>query len=534
MTDTSHASANDSALTDLFIIGGGINGCGIARDAAGRGLSVTLAEMSDLAAATSSSSTKLFHGGLRYLEYFEFRLVREALIEREVLLKAMPHISWPMRFVLPFHKDMRFDNTTPTSKLLTTFMPWMKGRRPAWLIRLGLFMYDTLGKRGILPGTTTVDLTRDEAGKPLQPKFRKAFEYSDCWVEDARLVVLNARDAAQRGAEILTRTKVVGATRHADHWEIRLKDLVTGQESLRRAKMLVNAAGPWVADVLRQTLRQNSRETVRLVRGSHIVVPKLYDHDRCYFFQGQDGRIIFAIPYEEDFTLIGTTDADHTDPETAPRCTKEEQDYLVRFASQYFKQPISRDQIVWTYSGVRPLYDDGASSATAATREYVLTLDQTQAPLLNVFGGKITTYRKLAEAALAKIKQAFPALPDDWTAGVALPGGDFAVGDVQALREKLAAEYPFLTPYAVRRLIRAYGTEAWQVLGEARSEADLGQSFGATITARELDWAISREWVRSGEDYLWRRTKLGLRLTEPERAAVEDYIRNQLAAHPGA
>ena len=520
MTDSSQSTET----TDLFIIGGGINGCGIARDAAGRGLSVTLAEKNDLASATSSASTKLFHGGLRYLEYFEFRLVQEALIEREVLLRAMPHISWPMRFVLPFHKDMRFDNTTPTSKLLTTFMPWMKGRRPAWLIRLGLFMYDTLGKRGILPGTTTVDLTRDEAGKPLQSKFKKAFEYSDCWVEDARLVVLNARDAESRGTEILTRTEVINATRHADHWEIRLRDLATGEEETRRAKMLVNAGGPWVADVLRQKLGQNSRENVRLVRGSHIVVPKLYDHGRCYFFQGQDGRIIFAIPYEEDFTLIGTTDADHPDPETKPVCTEEEQDYLVRFASNYFERPVTREQIVWTYSGVRPLYDDGASSASAATREYVLTLDTAQAPLLNVFGGKITTYRKLAEAALEKINEVFPELPEKWTAGVALPGGDFPVEGVTELGAKLAQDYPFLTPYAVRRLIRAYGTEAWDVLGDATTPSDLGEDFGATITARELDWTIQNEWVRSGEDYLWRRTKLGLRLDADARGAVNRYI----------
>ncbi|KUP92012.1 glycerol-3-phosphate dehydrogenase [Tritonibacter horizontis] len=515
----------DSPMTDLFVIGGGINGCGIARDAAGRGLSVVLAEKNDLASATSSASTKLFHGGLRYLEYFEFRLVREALIEREVLLKAMPHISWPMRFVLPMHRDMRFDNTTPTSKLLTTVMPWMKGRRPDWLIRLGLFLYDTLGKRGILPGTATLDLTADPAGKPLKSKFKKAFEYSDCWVEDARLVMLNARDAAARGARILTRTEVIRASRHADHWQVHLRDTETGVESLHRARMLVNAGGPWVADLLRDTLGQNSRETVRLVRGSHIVVPKLYDHDRCYFFQGQDGRIIFAIPYEEDFTLIGTTDADHADPDTKPVCTEAEQDYLVAFASTYFDCPVTREQIVWTYSGVRPLYDDGASSASAATREYVLTLDQSQAPLLNVFGGKITTYRKLAEAALAKITRVFPSLPEDWTAGVALPGGDFAVGDVPALREKLAADYPFLSPYALRRLIRAYGTEAWEVLGNAKRAEDLGQAFGATITARELDWVVAREWVRTGEDYLWRRTKLGLRLTEPEAAAVDAYIR---------
>ncbi|MDE4191555.1 glycerol-3-phosphate dehydrogenase [Phaeobacter gallaeciensis] len=520
----------DQKITDLFIIGGGINGCGIARDAAGRGLSVSLAEMNDLASATSSASTKLFHGGLRYLEYFEFRLVREALIEREVLLKAMPHISWPMRFVLPFHKEMRFDSETPTSRLLTRIMPWMKGRRPAWLIRLGLFLYDTLGKRGILPGTRKLDLSRDEAGAPLKDKFQTAFEYSDCWIEDARLVVLNARDAQARGAEIMTRTKVLAAERAEDHWLIHLKDSLTGQVFTRRSRMLVNAAGPWVAEVLNQKLGQNSREGVRLVRGSHIVVPKLFDHGRCYFFQGTDGRIIFAIPYEEDFTLIGTTDADHPDPETAPTCTPEEQDYLIDFASQYFKKPLHRDDILWTYSGVRPLYDDGASSATAATREYVLSLDTGNAPLLNIFGGKITTYRKLAEAALAKISEALPGVGGNWTAGVPLPGGNFAVKDVTKLQADLAADYSFLTPYWARRLIRAYGTEARLILGDAKSAQALGHDFGATITERELDWAIANEWVRSGEDFLWRRTKLGLRLTEEERAAVDTYIKDKIAA----
>lgn len=515
-------------ITDLLIIGGGINGCGIARDAAGRGLSVTLAEKGDLASATSSASTKLFHGGLRYLEFFEFRLVGEALKEREVLLRAMPHISWPMRFVLPFHRDMRFESDTPTSRLLSFVMPWMKGRRPAWLIRLGLFLYDSLGRRDLLPGTRRLDLSQDEAGRPLKRKFKTAFEYSDCWVEDARLVVLNARDAEARGAEILTRTEVTGATRHADHWEVTLKDHASGAETTRRAKMLVNAGGPWVADLLKGTLGVNSRETVRLVRGSHIVVPKLFDHGRCYFFQGTDGRIIFAIPYEEDFTLIGTTDADHDAADNAPVCTEAEQEYLAAFASEYFEKPVSRADVVWTYSGVRPLYDDGASSATAATREYVLTLDRDAAPLLNVFGGKITTYRKLAEAALEKISAVFPQVPGAWTEGVALPGGGFPVGDSAALTNKLAADYPFLSAYAARRLIRAYGTEAWEVLGDVKTAEDLGQDFGATITARELDWAIAKEWVRSGEDYLWRRTKLGLRLDEAQQAAVSGYIENQI------
>lgn len=362
-------------IVDLFVIGGGINGCGIARDAVGRGLSVELAEMNDLASATSSASTKLFHGGLRYLEYWEIRLVREALIERETLLKAMPHISWPMRFVLPYHKDMRFESDTPTSKVLNVVMPWLKGRRPAWLIRFGLFMYDNLGGRKILKGTTSLKLKGTPVGAPLQDRFEQAYEYSDCWIEDSRLVVLNARDAQARGALINVRTKVVSATQVGGMWQITL-EAQGGERRIVTARMIVNASGPWVEDIIRSTMRINSNEGVRLVRGSHIVTRKLYDHDKCYFFQGEDGRIIFTIPYETDFTLIGTTDADHVDVHEKPVCTPQEQDYLLDFASKYLKQPVTRDDIVFTYSGVRPLYNDGATSATAATRDYVLKLDQ--------------------------------------------------------------------------------------------------------------------------------------------------------------
>jgi len=508
---------------DLFIIGGGINGCGIARDASGRGLSVALAEMKDLAWATSSASTKLFHGGLRYLEFFEFRLVREALKEREVLLRAMPHISWPMRFVLPFHRDMRFDSETPTSRLLTMFMPWMKGRRPAWLIRLGLFLYDHLGGREILPGTRSLDLDDGPVGAPLMDKFQRAFEYSDCWVEDSRLVVLNARDAADRGARIMTRTKVVFAERRDDLWHVQLE----GEDGVSRtvtARCLINAGGPWVSEVIQNTLRINSTEKTRLVRGSHIVTRRLFDHDRCYFFQGTDGRIIFAIPYENDFTLIGTTDQDHPDPSEPPVCTDAEVDYLIDFANGYFKQPITRDDVVWRYSGVRPLYDDGASSATAATREYVLSLDDNGAPLLNVFGGKITTYRKLAEAALDKVAPFFAGLDAPWTAGAPLPGGDFPVADFESICEETRRAHPFLDLRWARRLVRAYGIDALVLLDGARTAADLGRDFGATITARELDWAMDREWASCAEDFLWRRTKLGLRLNAEEVAAIDAYM----------
>ncbi len=491
---------------DLFVIGGGVNGCGIARDAAGRGLSVTLAEMGDLASATSSASTKLFHGGLRYLEYYEFRLVREALIERETLLRAMPHISWPMRFVLPLHKKMR----------------------PGWLIRLGLFIYDHLGGRKILPGTRTLDLTRDPAGKPLKPFLKRAFEYSDCWVEDSRLVVLNARDAEAKGAKILTRAKVVGARREADLWHVEVER--DGQTETHRARVLVNAGGPWVSRIITGTLGVPSTEGVRLVRGSHIVTKRLFDHDRCYFFQGADGRIIFAIPYETDFTLIGTTDQDHQGEPGEARCSEAEQDYLCAFASEYFARPVTRADIVWTYSGVRPLYDDGAKSATAATRDYVLSLNTEGAPLLSVFGGKITTHRRLAEHAMAKLAPFFPRASGPWTAGKPLPGGDFPVLGFDDLVAGLRRDYPFLSAFHARRLARAYGTEARMILGAAKTASDLGRDFGATLTEAELLWLIHREYARSAEDVLWRRTKLGLRLSADQQAALAAWMTEEVPA----
>ncbi len=519
-------SESDAEIVDLFVIGGGINGCGIARDAAGRGLSVVLAEMNDLASGTSSASTKLFHGGLRYLEYLEIRLVREALIERETLLKAMPHISWPMRFVLPYHPAMRFESETPVSRFLSVLMPWMRGRRPAWLIRAGLLMYDTLGGRKILPATRTVDLRTDPAGVPLQDRFEKAFEYSDCWVEDARLVVLNARDAEARGARIMTRTKVISADRAEDCWRVTVEDQQGGTQVFG-ARVLVNAGGPWVEDVIRGVIGLNSVEGVRLVRGSHIVTKRLYDHDKCYFFQGEDGRIIFAIPYETDFTLIGTTDCEHDGDPADAVCTPQEQDYLCAFASNYFARPVTRDDIVWTYSGVRPLYDDGETSATAATRDYVLSLDiEGGAPVLNVFGGKITTYRRLAESALAKIVPFLPKKGGKWTAAVPLPGGDFAVGGVLALTQDLRRACTFLDPYWAGRLIRAYGTEAREMLGDAAKAADLGRDFGGTLSEREVRWLMDREYARTAEDVVWRRTKLGLRMTAAEIADLDDWMQD--------
>lgn len=514
---------------DLLIIGGGINGCGIARDAIGRGLSVCLAEMNDIGSATSASSTKLFHGGLRYLEYFEFRLVREALIEREVLLKAMPHIAWPMRFVLPYHPSMRFDLSTPTSKLLSTVMPWMKGRRPAWLIRLGLFIYDNLGGRKILPATRNVDLSTAPEGTPLADRFEKAYEYSDCWVEDSRLVVLNARDAEQRGATVHTRSKVITADVADGLWSVQIKDAGSGKTKTVTARMVVNAAGPWVGDVLRGTLKSNQQGNVRLVRGSHIVTKRLFDHDKCYFFQGTDGRIIFAIPYETDYTLIGTTDQDHPDPSQKPECTPEERDYLIDFINGYLAKPISQDDVFWTYSGVRPLYDDGASSASAATRDYVLKLDQSRgAPALNVFGGKITTYRRLAESALEQIGDVLPDVGKPWTAGVALPGGDFAVDGVGALVTATKNAYPFLTDRWALRLIRAYGTQAKDVMGDAKTAADLGTLFGADLTEREVVWLIKNEYARTADDVVWRRSKLGLRMTPDQIADLDLWMKSHV------
>jgi glycerol-3-phosphate dehydrogenase len=486
---------------DVFVIGGGVNGCGIARDAAGRGLSVFLAEQNDLASGTSSASTKLIHGGLRYLEHYEFRLVREALIEREVLLQAAPHIIWPLRFVLPHHS----------------------GLRPRWMIRLGLFMYDHLGGRKILPPTRSVDLTRDETGKPLKDEFTRGYEYSDCWVEDARLVVLNARDAKARGAEIRTRTKVVSARRDGTEWTVDIDS--NGKTETIRAKALINSAGPWVSQVLGQVIGRNDPDKIRMVKGSHLVVDKLYDHDRCYIFQNADGRICFAIPYETNFTLIGTTDEDHKGDPGKPECSDAEKDYMLGAVSEYFKKPVTRAQVRWAYSGIRPLYDDGASKAQEATRDYVLKLDRPegQAPLLSVFGGKITTARKLAESVMDEIKPFFPAMKGEWTAKSTLPGGAIAHDAVETRITELQKKYSFLKPQNVRRLFRAYGTEVESILGDAQFAADLGQTFGP-VTEKEIEHLRKNEWVVTADDVLWRRSKLGLHMKPEEQEALRVYM----------
>jgi glycerol-3-phosphate dehydrogenase len=491
---------------DLAIIGGGINGCGIARDAAGRGLSVYLCEMNDLASGTSSWSTKLIHGGLRYLEYYEFRLVREALMERELIWAMAPHIVRPLRFVLPHHK----------------------GLRPAWLLRLGLLIYDHLGGRKRLPATRNVDLAAEVTGAPLKRGlFTRGFEYSDCWVDDARLVVLNARDAAERGATISTRTRAVSTERHADHWTLTAENQWTGARETIRAKVLVNAAGPWVEQVLKGTIRVNADAGVRLVQGSHIVVPRLYDHDRCYIFQNADGRIIFAIPYEQDFTLIGTTDRDYSGDPADVAATADEIAYLCAAASEYFTTPVTPERVVWTYSGVRPLYDDGASEARAATREYVLELDEgeARAPVLSVFGGKITTYRRLADTVLEKLAPHLPAMRADrrhWTGREPLPGGDFPIDGQLALAADFRRLRPALSDATALRLARAYGTRARRFL-----DGDPGRDFGAGLTEAEVRYLMREEWAATTDDVLWRRSKLGLRLDEAQVASLAAWMASE-------
>ncbi|MCG6115749.1 MAG: glycerol-3-phosphate dehydrogenase [Mesorhizobium sp.] len=496
-------------MHDIFIIGGGINGCGIARDAAGRGHSVFLAEMNDLANGTSSGSTKLIHGGLRYLEHYEFRLVREALMERERLWHSAPHIIWPLRLILPHHK----------------------GLRPAWLLRLGLFLYDHIGGRKLLPTTRSIDLRSDPAGRALKPGFERAFEFSDCWVDDARLVVLNARDAADKGAEIRTRTKAVAARREGDHWVVEIEDLMTGAREEIQARMLINAAGPWIDRVLGQTIGRNDAHNVRLVKGSHVVIRRKFEDPRSFFFQNSDGRIFFAIPYEDDFTLIGTTDEDFPGDPANAAISDSEIDYLCASASEYFAEPVRREDIVWTYAGVRPLFDDGADAAQEATRDYVLKVEKKSgAPLMNIFGGKITTYRRLAEAALEKIEKQIGAKGKPWTAKSVLPGGDFGVDEVEARIEALCTQFPFLARTHARRLIRLYGTRARTLLGDARSVRDLGRHFGADLYAAEVDYLMRLEWAQEAQDILWRRTKLGLRLDAKQAAALDAYVSEAMAA----
>lgn len=489
---------------DLAVIGGGINGCGIARDAAGRGARVLLLEAGDLAQGTSSASTKLIHGGLRYLEHREFALVREALQERERLWALAPHLIRPQRFILP---------QTP-------------GLRPGWLLRLGLFLYDHIGGRKRLPPTETIRLSRHPAGAPLKPDLTRAFVYSDCTVDDARLVVANARDAADRGAKVRTRTPVTGLAREGDLWRI------TSPRGSFLARAVVNAAGPSVLALLDLAgLRGGHR--LRLVRGSHLVVPRLFDHPFAYFFQLPDGRIFFAIPFETDFTLIGTTDADHAGPLDRVEASAEEIAYLCAAASRYFSRPVAPEDAVWTFAGVRPLVDDGSGRPEAATRGYRLDLSPAQAgaPLLSVFGGKITTYRHLAQQAVDLLAPRLPSLRGNsgWTGKTALPGGDFAVDGMDALVARLRQDYPFLAPAQALRLVRAYGTAASAILGDARSLQDCGEHFGHGLTAREVRHLMAREWAQTADDVLWRRSKLGLRFSPAQAGRLADWLMEQTA-----
>lgn len=478
---------------DLLVVGGGINGAGIARDAAGRNMSVVLAEQHDLASHTSSASTKLIHGGLRYLEQYEFRLVREALRERERLLAIAPHIIWPLRFVLPV----------------------APGMRPAWLLRAGLFLYDHIGGRRTLPGTQSLRLDGTGLGAGLAPGLRRGFAYSDAWVQDSRLVVLNAMDAAARGARVLTRTRLVRARRVDGVWEAVLQ-AGDGGETTLRARAMVNAAGPWVSALIAGALGVNSARRTRLVKGSHIVTRRLYAGEHAYIFQNPDGRVVFAIPYEERFTLIGTTDEAFSGDPAGVRISAAEEDYLCDAVSRFLARPVRAADIVWRYAGVRALFDDGSASASEVTRDYVLDLDAPAggAALLSVFGGKITTYRRLAEHALAKLGARGRA----WTGGAALPGGDMP-GGFAAYAAAFGARHADVAPARRMRLLRAYGTRAEDILA-----APQGEDFGAGLTAAELRYVRQAEFARTGEDVLWRRGKLGLHLTAEQAARVEDFM----------
>jgi len=494
---------------DLLIIGGGINGAGIARDAAGRGLSVMLVEQDDLASHTSSASTKLVHGGLRYLEYYEFRLVREALMERERLLTMAPHIIWPLQFVLPHSK----------------------AQRPAWMVRAGLFLYDHLARRERLPASRAVRFCSGPTGmhpasSVLQAHYRRGFTYADCWVEDSRLVVLNAMDAASRGATIRTRTKLISAHPEGAVWEAEIQTAGGGRETVT-ARALVNAAGPWVGEILSAKPVRNDGKTMRMVKGSHIIVKRLYEGHYAFILQNPDKRIVFAVPYEQDFTLIGTTDIPYTDDPATVTISPEETLYLSESVSRYFRIPVTPAQVVRSYSGVRPLYDDHAKNAAAVTRDYVLdvTGGGSQPALLSVFGGKITTFRKLAEHALEKLLPVMGSEPGKgWTSSIALPGGDMKNADFESYLASIIANHPGFPEKYLHRLVRAYGTRALQILGQAASLADLGEEFGGHLTAAEVDYLVQHEWARTAEDILWRRSKLALHVPAGTREKLTAYL----------
>ena len=484
---------------DLLVIGGGINGAGIARDAAGRGAKVLLVEKDDFASHTSSASTKLIHGGLRYLEHFEFRLVRESLIERERLLRMAPHIIWPLRFVLP-HDE---------------------GLRPKWMLRLGLYLYDNMGGRKILPPTSTVDLRHFPHSEILEDRLVKGYEYSDCWVEDARLVVLNAMAARESGADVRTRTECVGLERGSEHWTATLRDS-RGETSIT-ARIVVNAAGPWVDEILGQAIPEVAHKNLRLVKGSHLVFPKLYEGRHAYIFQNKDNRIVFAIPYEREFTLVGTTDVLFRDDPDRVEISDEEQHYICDAINEYLKVDVAPDHAIWSYSGVRPLYEDNSSNNSTVTRDYVFELDDNDgAPaILSIFGGKLTTFRKLAEHALEKLGGLGG---EAWTEDATLPGGEIDPTRFDHFFAEKMAQYPWLGPEGVRRLIRAYGTRIDQILGAAQSIEDLGAHMGGDLYEAELVYLVREEFAQSAKDVLWRRTKLGLHLDSEAQKRVTEWF----------
>ena len=491
---------NIPSQVDMLIIGGGINGAGIARDAAGRGLSVALCEQNDFASATSSASTKLIHGGLRYLEHYEFRLVGEALAEREVLLRIAPHIAWPLRFV----------------------MPHAKGLRPGWMIRAGLLMYDRLGGKTTLPRSKGISLLRTPYGAGLKTEFHKGYIYSDAWVDDARLVVLNLRSAADHGAAILPRTRFLNARRENGLWHAEVEDLGTQQRHTVRARMLVNAAGPWVSQVAGTLGKARTKASVRLVKGSHIVVPKLYEGEHAYIVQDSGKRIIFMIPYERDFTLIGTTDMVVDNIADGAKISQQELDYLCTQVSRYSAKPVTPDQVVWSYSGIRPLYDDGSEDPSAVTRDYTLVLEDgdVNVPQLSVYGGKITTYRKLAEAAMDKLTPWLGDATRKWTGTEALPGGDLPAGGQDAFLPQLVQRYPSMPEALLTALMQRHGTVALSILGDAKKPADLGENFGGNLYEREVRHLMENEWAQTADDILWRRTKAGLHMTPQQRARL--------------
>ena len=498
---------------DVLVVGGGINGAGIARDAAGRGLRVLLCEKDDLAAHTSSASTKLIHGGLRYLEYYEFGLVRKALLEREVLMRSAPHIISPLRFV----------------------MPHAPGQRPAWMIRAGLFLYDHLARRELLPGAESLDLRQHVAGTPLHKEFRRGFAYSDGWVNDARLVVLNAMDAAEKGAQVLTHTRCIAARREQQHWLVQLQH---ADGSLQEVKSLslVNAAGPWAVSFLHQVLQQEASKNLRLIKGSHIVVRRLFHHPYAYIFQHHDGRIVFAIPYEQDFTLIGTTDLDYTGSLDQVAITVEEINYLCELAGQYFSQAIRPADVVWSYSGVRPLVEEavrgGKAKASALTRDYTLELDGGGAPVLHVFGGKITTYRKLAEEAVNMLAPLLNNQNSAWTEQACLPGGDVfdqrpqnrAVRDFPLFIQQCQQQYAWLPPHLTERFAHAYGSRIHILLADRHSLAGMGEMLLPGLYAAEVEYLVRHEWARSVEDILWRRSRLGLHLAGEAQERLQAWL----------